>query len=69
MSEGVKQFAIAAVIGSVVVLCVILIYLAGNNATNVTNRRLDHIGTACVKAGNTWVNNNCIPNYQINGKN
>lgn len=63
MSREMKGVIIGVFVFLGFTLSVLLIYFAGVNATNNTNTRLDHIGTACTKAGNLWLDNNCIPKY------
>lgn len=66
MDDDIKVIAVTVVLVAALVTIVTFIYLGTTNATNRVNTRLDHIGTACAKARNTWLNNNCIPQSHPN---
>lgn len=61
MSDDVQTMLAVTLVAIVVLTGIIFIFLGVKNATNKVNTRLDHIGTACAKAGNVWLNNNCLP--------
>lgn len=72
MSQGVENVIVSTIIGFFTALVIfLLVFFIGNHDTKASNdyrqssvtrsQTEQRLGTACIQAGNYWINNNCLP--------